>query len=345
MNHTDPVRRTRSGLMEPRGLMRLRGLMTGIAATALLLVGAGPSPVLAGAFPDKPIRLVVPFPPGGPSDNLARILAEVMAASLGVAVVTDNRPGGHTLIGAQAVTGAPADGYTLLLALDSTLTMNQSLFSRLPYDPLKDFSAIGRVADIPVVIAASPSFPANTVAELIAEARKTPGMPFFGASAIPMQLAGESFNRAAGISMSVVNYKGAAQSVQALLGGEIALSFEGAATVLPHWRAGKLKVLATTGDKALDQAPGVPTVKDAGLPGYSFAVWAALVGPAGLPPAVVQTLNKAMVKAMQTPTVRDRLAELGIIANTSSPEALDRQIRSDAERWGGLIRDLGLKIE
>jgi tripartite-type tricarboxylate transporter receptor subunit TctC len=299
----------------------------------------------AQAYPTKPIRLVVPFPPGGPSDLLARVIGEKLATQIGQPVIVDNKPGANTVIAAEFVARAPADGYTLLMAIDSTIVMNPYLYSKLRYDPFKDFSPIALVATIPGVILVNNATPANSLQEFIALAKSKPGEISFGGGTIFSQLAGELINSMAGIKMNYVAYKGGATTVTALVGGEIPMIIDGPTTALSFWKAGKVKALAVTSAKRLSQAPSIPTVAESGLAGYDVASWLSIFAPVGTARPIIDRLNLEIVRIMKMPDTRERLAASGIEPAFSTPEELEVFARKESVKWGKVIRDNSIKID
>ena len=219
----------------------IRTLALGFTACLALAL---PAAAQQAPYPSKPIRLVVPFPAGGPADTLGRLIAQNLSRSMGQTVIVDNKPGASTIIGADLVAKAPPDGYTLLLAIDSTLTMNQALFTKLPYDPAKDFAPIGLVAEVPTMIAVNAAFPAKTLSELLDMARKSPGEIHFAIGAVTMQAAGELLNKMAGVKMIPVQYKGGGTTIMAVMGGEIPVTIESAAGVIANLKTGRVRALA-----------------------------------------------------------------------------------------------------
>jgi len=315
-----------------------------VGAAALLAMGvavAGAQP----AFPSKPVRLIVPFPPGGPADVLGRALAKGLSDRWGQPVLVDNKPGGATVIAAVEAARAAPDGYTLFLPIDSTLTMNPALFSRLPYDPVRDFAPISLLAIQPLVLVANDTTPARTVAQLIEQAKAAPGRINFGSGTIGTQLAGEMFNRAAGVRLTHVPYKGGAEVAKALIGGEIQVSFDGIAANLPHIRSGRLRALATTGPERAAALPDVPTLNELGLKGYEARVWLGLMAPARTPRGIVDQVQADAKAVMMRPDVRQLIEPLGFEAIASTPEAFVQRMRTDSARFGPLIRELGLKLD
>lgn len=319
-----------------------RKLTLALVATACL---AFAFPTLAQqSYPNKPIRLVVPFPPGGPADTLGRILAQNFTESLGQAVVVDNKPGASTIIGADFVAKSAPDGYTLLLAIDSTLTMNQALFTKLPYDPLKDFTPIGLVAEVPTMIAVNASFPAKTLGELLAMAKKSPGEVQFAHGAVTMHAAGELLNQMAGVKMTPVQYKGGGTTIMAVMGGEIPVTIESASGVIANLKTGRVRALAVAGPTRLRAAPDIPTASEAGVPGFNVAVWQSLVAPAGTPRPIINRLNAELKRILALPATREKLETAGMLPLTSTPEEMTSFVQTETKKWGTLIKDIGLKV-
>ncbi|WP_421956413.1 Bug family tripartite tricarboxylate transporter substrate binding protein [Polaromonas sp.] len=296
------------------------------------------------AYPTKPIKLIVPFLPGGPGDILGRIVAQGLTESLGQPVIVENKPGAGSVIGADLAAKAPPDGYTLLLAMDATLTMNQALFTKLPYDPIKDFAPIGLVAEVPIIIAVNANFPAQNLTQLLEIARRKPGEVQFAAGAVTMQVAGEWLNKLAGTKMVPVQYKGGSSTILAVMGGEIPVTIESAAGVIPNLKTGRVRALAVAGLSRLRAAPDIPTAAEAGVPGFNVAVWQSLVAPAGTPRHIIDRLNRELKKVMEAPATRDRLEVVSMQPLTSSPEELEKLIQTETKKWGQLIKDVGLKL-
>ena len=311
---------------------------------AVALVGAA-GEALAQAYPNRATRLIVSFPPGGPADLLGRFIAQKLSESFGQQVVVENRPGANSIIAAELTAGSAPDGYTLLMAIDGVLVMNPSLYSKLPYDPIKDFAPVGLVALIPNLIVANNAFAANSFRELVARAKAEPGKINVGTGALPVQLAFELLMRQAGMKMQIVPYKGGNTTITALMANEVPVTVEGISTGLPFIRAGKVKALAVTSAERLRQAPEIPTVAESGVPGYSFAVWQSVVAPARTPRPVIDRLNAELQKMMQLPEARERLGTLGIEPAWGTPEDLAERIRVDGEKWGKIIHEIGLKLD
>ena len=316
-------------------------LLTGMA---LLLTPLGAA---AQAYPNKPIRLVVPYAPGGAAGTLGRILGDRLAASLGQPVLVDHRPGGGTLIGNDAVAKAAPDGYTLVMGTVTSHAMASSLNLRMPFDPEKDFAPISLIASLPFVLVAHPSVQPRNVRELVAAAKARPGHFTFGSAGngTSNHLAGELFKSAAGIRMVHIPYRGSAPALVDVLGGQISMMFDLTATALPQIAAGKVKALAITSPKRSPLAPDVPTMAEAGYPGVEVVSWFGILAPAGTPPAIVSQLNAEIVKAMQLPEVKTQMAGLGAEAITSTPQEFAAYIASERAKWARVVRDAGIKPE
>ncbi|MBI5717196.1 MAG: tripartite tricarboxylate transporter substrate binding protein [Burkholderiales bacterium] len=317
-----------------------------LGAAALL---AAPAVALAQpAFPSKPVRVIVPFPPGGTSDLVARLLADKLAAALGQPVVVESRPGANGIIASDFVARA-TDGHTLLFA-SAAHASNATLYPRLPYDSARDFVPVALVvAPGPMVIVAHPSLPAKNVAELIEAAKKNPGKIAYASAGIgnTLHLAGEMFGQMAGVQMLHVPYKGAAPALNDLMGGQVQLMFNSALAVAPQVKDGKLKLLAQTGAKRSPALPAdLPTVAEAGLPGFEVTGWFGLFAPASLPPEAVKRLNAEVQRAMATPEARDKLVLLGSPEPpTLQPEAFAAFVDAETKRYAKVIRTANLSLD
>lgn len=321
-----------------------RGLILAAAATALALCGGTAG---AQSYPTKPIRLIVPFPPGGPSDFLARLMAQKMSGDLGEQVVVENRPGGNTIIGAELVARAAPDGYTLLMPIDSTLTMNQFLYSKLPYDPEKDFAPISITALSPIIMETDAATGPKSLRDLIAQAKANPGKLTFGAGTVATQLAGELFKSRAGINLVYVGYKGSAPTVQGLLSKEVTVAIDGVTSGMPHIRSGTFRLLATLGTAKIAALPNAPVLaQEANIPGFDVAVWLGLVAPAKTPAPIVDRLHREVVRIMALPDVKEKLETAGLEpAASASPAAFAAFIRGESEKWAPVIKQTGLHFE
>jgi tripartite-type tricarboxylate transporter receptor subunit TctC len=319
------------------------GLPVAIAFAGALAVSAGAW--AQDKYPSRPIRLVIPFAPGGGSDVTARMLGPRIADRLGQPVVIDNRPAASGVVGADIVAKAVPDGYTLL-GTTVTFVINGTLQKGLPYDAFKDFTPITQAIVSPFGLLLHPSVPAKTVKELIAYAKASPGKLNYGSSGpgSSPHLSAELFLSMAGLTMTHVPYKGIAPAITAQLGNEVQVAFSNMFSTLGHWKAGRLRLIAHGGAKRVESFPDIPTISESGLPGYESSNWYGYVTTARTPPAIIRRLNQAFVAAINEPDVRRTLVAQGndVIANT--PEAFARVIQADAERWGGIGRKLGIQL-
>ncbi|MBL8382026.1 MAG: tripartite tricarboxylate transporter substrate binding protein [Burkholderiales bacterium] len=322
----------------------MRGCKTLLFIGALLLAPAG-----AGAqpFAGKTIRLVVPFPAGGPTDIVARPLAQLLGEGLGAAVVVDNRGGAGGSVGADAVAKASPDGLTLLMATVGTHAINVSLYRKLPYDPVRDFTPVALVAAAPVAIVVHPATAADSLAALVALARRSPGKIAYGTAGngTPGHLTGVMFRAAAGIDLSHIPYKGSAPAVTDLLGGQIQMMFDPLQSVLPHIAAGKLRALAVSGAARSAVLPALPTVAESGYPGFETTAWWGVFAPANLPPPLLAPLTAEIEKIVQGQAFRDRLSPQGVAPRLLSGGAFAEFQRSETAKWGKAVRDAGATID
>jgi tripartite-type tricarboxylate transporter receptor subunit TctC len=301
-------------------------------------------PAFAQTYPARQIRLIVPFAPGGPADVLGRIIAEEMSNDLGQQVIVDNRSGANTIIGADLVAKSDPDGYTLLMAIDGTLVMNPYLYSKLPYDPFKDFAPISLIAYVPSVIEANLDVPANTIRQLIDLEKAEPGL-LIGYSTPTSQVTAELFNTMAGIKLTLVPYRGGMTQVTGLLGGEIQLGVESLNVSLPLARAGKLKILGVTRGERLSIVPDIPAVAET-LPGFDLGIWQSIVAPAGTPPAIVDKLHAEIVDVLNRDSVRAKLTAQGVEpASSKSPQEFADFINSQAAVRQKVIESVGIKLD
>jgi tripartite-type tricarboxylate transporter receptor subunit TctC len=319
----------------------------GITRRALSL-GLGLAPLGAraqGNWPSGPVRLVVGFPPGGGNDLLARILAEGLAAAFGQPFIVENRPGGSGVIAIEAVRRAAPDGQTLLIGPSSGMTVNPVLLPNVTYDPLRDFEAIGIIGSFPLLVVVNPSNPARDLAGLIAQAKARPGQVTYASAASSFQIATEIFAAAAGVSLLHVPYRGSAPAVQAVLSNEVTLTFGDVAAVLPLIGAGQLRALAISTPQRSPALPDVPTVAEAGVPGYGLALWSALFAPRGTPGAVTARLQAELARLAAQPAFRERLRALGVEAVGSTGEELAATIRTELEAFGAIVRRAGITVQ
>jgi tripartite-type tricarboxylate transporter receptor subunit TctC len=311
---------------------------------AVFLVAPATAPAQA-AYPTKPIRLIVPFPPGGSVDPLARVLGQKLSEALGQQIIVDNRPGGNAIIGTELVSKAPADGYTLLLASTSHVTNSQLVPTA--YDAMKDFVPVATLSESPMILVVNPSVPAHSLQELIALAKSKPTELNYSSagSGNPNHLAGEMFNVMAGVKTTHVPYKGGAPAIADLLGGQVQFSYGSAIIVLPHIRQGKLRALAVSSAKRLQTLPDVPTFAEAGLPGYEISIWNAVLAPAGTPREVVARLNKEIDRIMALPEVQEKLDAGAMTRLTLPPAEFSKLMKSDMEKFGRIIKTANVKLD
>ncbi len=299
----------------------------------------------AQAFPERPVRLVVPFPPGGPSDILGRVLAEKLSQKWRQSVVVENKPGGLTRIAAMDVMHAPADGYTLLIGIDATFSMNPFLYSRPGYDPLNDFTHISLIATQSLVLLANKTTPIDSVAALIAYGKQHPGELNFGSATTSTQLTGELFKRMAGVDLTYVPYKGNSEVTRGMLTGDIQISFDGIAANTPYVNNGQFSALATTGLQRTPAMPDVPTLHELGLKDFEVRVWNGLSAPAGVPRPVVDKIQADVKAVLEQEDIKEKLLTLGLETVGSTPEEYVDAIKRDAEKYAPLIKELGLRID
>jgi tripartite-type tricarboxylate transporter receptor subunit TctC len=308
-----------------------------------LLIGAAQ----AQDYPNKPIRMVVGFPPGGGTDVVARIIAPRYSELLGQSVVIENRPGATGTMAAGQVAKTAPDGYTIMMGHVSVNAIAPALFSNLQYDVLKDFAPIGIAAAVPHFVTVHPSMPAQSLKELVQFLKSKPDLTFpsAGNGSMP-HLAGEIFRALAGVKLVHVPYKGTGQSMQDLLGGQHLVAFDTMPASAPHVRSGKLRALATSSAARLPAFPDVPTAEEAGLAGYQVITWYGVFAPAGTPPAIVKRLHGDLVKAMQTPDTKSKLEGIGADGTVSrSPEEFAALVRADTARYAKIVKDIGLKMD
>lgn len=315
-----------------------RTLLAALAAGATALA-AGPA--AAQAYPAKPVRLVVPFAPGGSTDVFARLVTDRLAPQWPQPIVIENRPGAAANIGTAQVARAPADGYTLLM-VSPGFASNPSLYRKAGFDPLKDFDAVVYVALTPLVVAVHPSIPAKSLGELVDLAKRHPGKLNFASAGSSTHLAVELLKARAGIDMVHVPYKGTAPATTDLLGGHVDLMFNNIRATLPHIASGRLRALAVTSPKRTSQAPELPTVAELGYPGYQAASWFGLVAPAGTPAAAIDRLNRDVNAILAKPDTRERMAAMGAEPGGGTPADFRRFLEDEVRTWSTLIRQIGL---
>jgi tripartite-type tricarboxylate transporter receptor subunit TctC len=323
----------------------LRSLL-GVALAATLGVSAHAQSSDAQNFPNRPVKVVVPFPAGGPTDVNMRILGQKLSEMWGQGVVIENRPGANTGIGAQAVANATADGHTLLAAMDTTLVMNPATGAPMSYDPFKDFATITLTAKNTSLLTVRANDGPKTIQELIARGKASGSKLNYGAGITITRLAGATFAKAAGIEVVLVPYRGSSEVVQGLLTGSVDFIVDGIAPSLPLIRSGQFRPLAKLNNRALAVLPDVKPLSEAsGLPIDEMSSWIGLVAPAGTPPAVIKKIHEDVVKATADAAVADRLEKAGILAVTTTPEEFDNFFRSEAARWTKVYKESGIKLD
>src|SRR5579863_1640306 len=315
------------------------------AALALAFVVLLILPAAAAEFPDRPIKLVVPFAPGGPPDVAARIIGDWLSTHLGT-IVVENHPGPGGMLAARLVEISPPDGYTLMTATSGSLAISPQLYNNAGIDPIKDFTAVAMLSSTPQVLAINASIPAHTVKELVAYAKANPGKLNYGAViGTPPHLGGEMFKHLTGTDIVFVPYKSASQATTDVLSGQMNMTFEGATGIMPYLKSGKLRALAVTSPHRLPQLPDVPTMAEAGYPGMPPDAWQAIVAPAGTPADIVVKINAVVNRGLADPQVRERILGLGGVPQPMSPQDFAAFIAEQVQRWGDIIRVAGVRIE
>jgi len=330
--------------MSPRPFARVRSALLLLAATVL----AVPYALAADApWPARPIHLVVPYPPGGPLDTVARLTAQKVSADLGQPIVVDNKAGAGGNIGADLVAKAAPDGYTVLLGAVATHAINPTLYASIPYDAQRDFEPVTQLASTPNVLIVNPSLPVKDVREFIAYAKAHPGALNFGSGSTGSagHLAGELFKRMAGVEMTHVPYKGAAPAMQDLIAGQVQVMFDNLASALTQIRAGKVRALAVTTAKRTPLAPDLPTIAESGLAGFDINTWFGLFVPARTPRAIVQRLHDEFVKALEQPDVREKMLALGAEPVGSTPEQFAAYVKSEAAKYAAVVKASGARVD
>lgn len=304
-------------------------------------------PAHAQTYPSKPVRLIVPWAPGGTSDILARIVAQKMTEGSGQPVLVDNRPGANGQIGTAIAVKSPSDGYTLLLATTAPNSTAPSLFARLPYDPIRDFTPISLIATTCYVMSVHPALAARSVREFVKLAKARPGELNFASpgTGTPNHLSGEMFKARAGIQMQHIPYKGSAPAIADVIGGQVPLTFENIAVVLPHIRSGKVRALAITSAERSAHLREVPTVAESGFPGFEAVGWFGLMAPPGMAREITTKLSAETARILSLPDVQSRVSGLGAEIRPSNPEELDRFNRHEIAKWAKVIKDAGIQAE
>jgi tripartite-type tricarboxylate transporter receptor subunit TctC len=324
---------------------RTRAVLVGASLVLAQFVACVYAQNAASNYPNKPIRLVVPYPPGGTTDIVARGIGIKLAERLGQQVVIDNRGGASTIIGADAVAKSLPDGYTLLLTTATTMSINPQVNPKLPYDAAKDFAPITSAVNVPFMIAVHPSLPANSMTELIALAKAKPGTLKYSTpgAASSNHLAGALLESMANIKLSHIPYKGSGPATVAVLGGEVDIVITGIATVTPHWKTGRLKILAIGADQRHPSWPEIPSTGEAGLKGYYAGTWFGVVTRAGTPRTIIDTLNRETVAALSAGELKERLTAIGFDVFTGTPEEFARFMQTDRTRAARVIKAANIK--
>lgn len=324
--------------------MRIRTMVGALMIAALASAGGG---AYADNYPSKPIKMIVPFPAGGTTDILARIVGQELTKAWGQQVIIENRPGAGGNIGADVVAKSAPDGYTLLMGTVGTHGINVSLYKKMPYDAVKDFAPVTLVAAVPNLLVVHPSVPAKSVKELIDYAKKNPGKLSFASSGngTSIHLSGELFKSMTGVEMTHVPYKGSAPAITDLLGGQVDLMFDNMPSILPHVKNGKLRALAVTTATRSPAIPEIPTIAESGLPGYEASSWFGILAPAGTPQPIVTKLNKEIVRILHAPEIKERLSGQGAEPVGDTPEEFSAHIKSEIVKWAKVVKASGAHVD
>jgi tripartite-type tricarboxylate transporter receptor subunit TctC len=328
---------------EPSG--KKESTMMRLPAAALIAISA--SLCAAQDYPVKPIRMIIPYPPGGGTDFFARTLGAKLTEAFGQPVVMENRPGAAGVIGADAAAKAAPDGYTIFIGQASNLAINPHLIARLPYDPVRDFAPVSLVGGSPSLLVVHPSLPVRTVKELVSLARAKPGDINYASAGTgsPGHIATEYFKRVAGIELLHVPYKGASPALTAILSGQASLYFTSPVAAQPLVKAGRLRQVAVTSARRFGPLPDVPTIAESGYPQVDITSWWGLLAPAGVPRDIVTRLNAATVKAMNEPAMKERLAAQGVAVMTNTAEQFAAFIRAEMDKWGRMVKASGARVD
>ncbi len=299
------------------------------------------------AYPSQTIKLIVPYPPGGTTDFLGRLVAEQLRTGLGATVVVENKPGAATALGAEQVARAAPDGYTLLIATSTTLAINKALYRKLPYDPVRDFTPIALVAGVPFVLIVNPSLPAKTLPDFIAYAKANPGLAYGSAgNGSPQHLGAEMLKAAAGIDIRHVSYRGSVPAMLDVIAGQIPFMVVDLQPALPQVRDGRLRALGVTTLTRAAAAPEIPTLAEAGLPGFELVAWQGVVAPAGVPRTIIDQLAAQIAKLTADPAMRDKLTTLALQPLTgSTPDSFAAYVKTEVDRWAVIVRNSGAELE
>jgi tripartite-type tricarboxylate transporter receptor subunit TctC len=328
--------------------MRLtrRQALAGCGGGLALLTGLR-SPARGAAYPSQTIKMVVPYPPGGTTDLLGRLIADRIQSGLGGAVIVENKPGAGTTLGAELVARAAPDGYTLLLATSTTLAINKTLYKKLPYDPVKDFAPIALVAGVPFALIVNPALPVKTLVDFVAYAKSHPGLAYGSAgNGSPQHLGAEMLKAAAGIDIRHVSYRGSVAAMLDVIAGHIPFMVMDLQPALPQISDGKVRVLGVTTPKRVAAAPDIPTLAESGLAGFELVAWQGVVAPAGVPRPIVDQLAAQIEKLVTDPTTRDKLTAIALEPLTgSTPDSFAAYIKSEVDRWAVIVKNSGAELE
>lgn len=316
-----------------------------LAAAASTVAGSALAQSQPPAYPSKPVRIIVPFPPGQGTDVVVRHLAEQLTKALGQNFYVDNRPGAAARVGVELLAKAPPDGYTIGIGTTGTQTINPNVIANLGYDPEKDFEAIGILGMLPFLVAAHPSFPANGIAELVAAAKAKPNTLNMAVPALPQRIGLELLRQLGGAPLFPVPYKGSATALTEVMGGQVPLIFDSLPALKPHIDSGKIKALGISTLKPSELMPGVKPIAEQGVPGYEMVSWIAMLAPRGTPGAIVTQLNTELRRILQQPETRQRLGALGVEIVGGMPNELAERVRTEREKWGQIIRTNNIQTE
>ena len=318
-----------------------------LAKIFAVLLCASASLAFAQDYPSKPVRMVVPFPPGGTTDILARAVGQKLSESWGQQVVIDNRPGAGGNIGTDIVAKSPADGYTLLMGTVGTHAINASLYGKLPFDPVKDFAPVTLVASVPNVLVVNSTVDSKSVKELIALAKSKPGQLAFASSGngTSIHLAGELFKSMTGTAMLHIPYKGSAPAIAELLGGQTNMMFDNLPSAMPHIKSGRLRALAVTSVRRSPALPDIPTIAETGISGYEASSWFGVLAPAGTPKDIVAKIQGDIARALNAPEIKERLSGQGAEPVGNTPEQFAEHIKAESAKWARVVKDSGAKVD
>jgi tripartite-type tricarboxylate transporter receptor subunit TctC len=326
--------------------MRVRAALN-LAVTALALLVSPAAVAQASDYPNRPIKYIVPFPPGGATDTLARELGKQLSESMGQPVVVENRPGAGGNIGMEAAVRSPADGYTIVTVATATMAVNPTLYSNLTFDPARDLVPVAFLAHVPLILVVNPSVPASNLNELMAYIKANPGKVNFASpgSGTGNHLAGELFKQRTGLDITHIPYKGDSQAFTDLIGGQVQMMFATMVAVVQHIKSGRLKAIANVGLERTPALPELPTMDESGLRGFDVRAWFGVAAPAGTPPAIVKRLNGEINKALQVPEVKARLGMLGAVPAPMTAEQFAELAKEEREKWGKLVRASGARVD